>query len=173
MRTVAALSAVTIAVVTALGVSGCGADEVPAAAPSDRTHPTSTQPSSAAVAPLPAPAALSDVLYRLADTSLPVEQKLSLVQYATSEDQDALGNFGQALSDGGFRGLTVDATDLAWASTPGYVTATVRIGTTDDPARVFTFPMEFAPLRDGWQLTRTTADQLLVLGAAPPTTPPR
>lgn len=168
MRAVATLSAVTIALVTALGVSGCVSDEPPAPAPSERASSTTAPPSSPVANPLPAPTALTDVLFRLADTSVPAEQKLSLVQYATPEDQAALGNFGQALSDGGFRELTIDATDLAWASEPGNVTATVRIGTADDPARTFTFPMEFSPLRDGWQLTRLTADQVLVLGAAPP-----
>jgi hypothetical protein len=170
MRPVAALSAVTIAMVTAFGVSGCGSDEPPPPPVSERAQ--STTPPSPATAPLPPPEQLAAVLSQLADTSIPPERKLSLVQYATPEDQDTLANFGQALSDGGFRDLAVEATDLAWASTPGNVDATVRLIPAGDAARAFTFPMEFSPLRDGWQLTRQTADQLLVLGSTPPPTPP-
>lgn len=172
MRTVAALSAVTIAMVTAFGVSGCGSDQPPAPTPSDLIHAMTPSTSAPAAAPLPPPEALTGVLARLADTSIPPEQKLALVQYATPDDQAALGNFGQALADGGFRDPTIEATDLTWSATPGNVEATVRIAPAADPARTFTFPMEFSPLRDGWQLTRTTADQLLVLGSAPPPTPP-
>jgi hypothetical protein len=171
MRPAAALSAVTIAMVTAFGVSGCGSDEPPPPPVSERAQ--STTPPSPAAAPLPPPEDLTAVLRQLADTSIPPERKLALVQYATPDDQAALGNFGQALSDSGFRDLTIDAADLAWAPTPGNVDATVRIAPADDPARAFTFPMEFSPLRDGWQLTRQTADQLLVLGSTPTPTPPR
>jgi hypothetical protein len=116
--------------------------------------------------PLPAPDALTGVLFRLADTSIPAEQKLGLVQYSTPDDVAALGNFGQALKDGGFKSLTIQAADLSWASTPGNVSATVTIGTADDPAKTFTYPMEFSPTRDTWQLTRRTADQLLQLGSS-------
>jgi hypothetical protein len=122
-------------------------------------------------APLPAPDALTGVLFRLADTSIPAEQKLGLVQFSTADDVAALGNFGQALRDSGFRALTIQATDLSWASTPGNVSATVTIGTSDDPAKTFTYPMEFSPVRDTWQLTRRTADQLLQLGSSTTPTP--
>jgi hypothetical protein len=174
MRPLATLSAVTITVVTALGVSGCGPDTAPSAPPSELVHATTSGPASPEAAPLPPADALTGVLLRLADTSVPPEQKLALVQYSTPDDEAALGNFGQALADGGFRNPTVDATDLMWAAGgTGDVLATVRIGTPDDPSRSFTFPMEFSPLRDGWQLTRRTADQLLVLGSTPaPPTPP-
>lgn len=111
------------------------------------------------------------MLYRLADTSIPAEQKLGLVQYATAADVTALGNFAEALKDGGFRALTVQATNLSWAGTPGNVSATVTIGTADDPAKTFTFPMEFTPARDTWQLTKRTAEQLLQLGGATTPTP--
>ena len=170
MRPVAALSAVNVSMVTALGVSGCGSDQPPSPPALERAQiTTSAVP---AAAPLPAPDALAAVLRQLADTSIPPDRKLALVEYSTPDDRAALGNFGQALSDGGFRDAVIEATDLAWASTPGNVEATVRITPGDDPARAFTFPMEFSPLRDGWQLTRQTADQLLVLGSTPPSTPP-
>ena len=116
---------------------------------------------------------LTAVLYRLADTSIPAEQKLALVQYATADDAAVLGNFGQALVDGGFRALTIQATDLAWSSQPGSVTAMVTIASADDPAKTFTYPMEFTPIRDTWQLTRRTADQLLQLSASAIPTPTR
>jgi hypothetical protein len=167
------LSAVTVALVTALGLGGCGSDDPPAQISSARVTPgiagATTSPTAA---PLPAPEALTGVLYRLADTSIPAEQKLGLVQYATAEDQAALANFGQALADGGFRGLTVEATDLTWSGTPNDVIATVTLGAADDPAKRFTFPMEFSPIGDNWQLTRRTADQLLQLSASPSPAPP-
>jgi hypothetical protein len=161
------LSAVTL--VAAFGLSGCSSDGVRAPAPSQYVTPGVVPPPVAA--PLPAPEALTSVLYRLADTSIPAEQKLGLVQYSTAADVAALGNFGEALKDGGFQALTVAATNLSWASTPGNVAATVTLGTADDPAKSFTFPMEFVPVRDGWQLTKRTADQLLQLGGATTPTP--
>ena len=121
------------------------------------------------VAPLPPADQLTDVLYRLADTSIPVEQKVGLVQYATADDDAALTNFGEALQASGFSPLTVDAANLQWAGEPGHVVATVTVGSPNPQVRPFTFPMEFAPIRDTWQLSRRTADQLLPLvGAKPP-----
>ncbi|WP_319446236.1 MULTISPECIES: hypothetical protein [unclassified Mycobacterium] len=163
------LSAVTL--VAALSVSGCSSDDALAPPSSQQATPTTAVVPAPTGAPLPAPDALTGVLFRLADTSIPAEQKLGLVQYSSAADVAALGNFGQALRDGGFRALTIQATDLSWATTPGNVSATVTIGTSDDPAKTFTYPMEFTPVRDTWQLTRRTADQLLQLGgAATPTT---
>jgi hypothetical protein len=123
------------------------------------------------VAPLPAPEALTDVLYRLADPSTPVEQKVGLLQYGTVEDGPALQNFAEALAANGFTPLTVTATDLAWAGQPGNVVATVTIGSQAPAARPFSYPMQFSPLRDGWQLTRRSADQLLPLVTAVSPTP--
>jgi hypothetical protein len=160
--------------VAALGLAGC--DEQPQAPSSERaTVDTSPRPMSPAVAPLPPQDQLTDVLYRLADTSTPAEQKVGLVQYATADDQPALTNFGEALRDSGFVPLTVVATDLAWAGEPGHVVATVTIGSSNPQVRPFTYPMEFVPIRDTWQLSRRTAEQLLplVAGAAASPTPPR
>lgn len=120
-----------------------------------------------AVAPLPSVDILTGVLRRLADTSVPAEQKVALVQFATADDQAALANFGDALRANGFDPLTVDATELVWAADPGDVSATVTIGSTNPQVKPFTFPMEFKPVRDGWQLSRRTADQLLTLVGAP------
>ncbi len=122
------------------------------------------------VAPLPPVDQLTGVLYRLADTSILAEQKVGLVQYAAADDRPALTNFGEALKDSGFTPLTVDATNLEWAGEPGHVVATVTIGSPNPQVRPFTFPMEFAPIRDTWQLSRRSADQLLPLvGVTPPT----
>ena len=160
------LSAVTI--VAALGVAGCAQTPPPAALPSH--PPTTTVAAAPTTAPLPSPDALTDVLYRLADTSIPAEQKVGLVQYATVDDQPVLTNFGEALKANGFVPLNVAAADLAWSGQPGNVLASVTISTTDPTVKPFTFPMEFSPIRNAWQLTQRTAGQLLPLvGATRPT----
>jgi hypothetical protein len=153
------LSAVTI--VAALGVAGCAQTPPPAASPSHQ--PSTTVAAAPTTTPLPSPDALTGVLYRLADTSIPAEQKVGLVQYATVDDQPVLTNFGEALKANGFVPLNVGATDLAWSAQPGNVLANVTISTTDPAVKPFTFPMEFTPIRDAWQLTQRTADQLLPL----------
>lgn len=111
------------------------------------------------------------MISRLADTSIPAEQKVGLVQYATVDDQAVLTNFGEALKANGFVPLTVVATDLAWSSQPGNVLANVTLSTADPAVKPFTYPMEFAPIHDAWQLTQRTADQLLPLAGTPTTTP--
>ncbi|WP_051574982.1 hypothetical protein [Mycobacterium sp. URHB0044] len=150
----------------ALGVAGCS--QTPPPAPSaSRTTNVAASP---AAAPLPAPEALADVLYRLADTSVPAEAKVGLVQYGTVDDEPVLANFGEALKANGFAPLNVAAADLAWAGQPGNVLANVTISTPNPAVQPFGFPMEFTPLRDSWQLTRRSADQLLPLvGTARPT----
>ena len=172
------LSAVTV--VTALGLCGCGSgtstDDT--ARPSPISAST-TAPVTPPSAPLPAPETLTDVLYRLADVAVPGADKIALVEQGTPGDAAALDKFGRALDDNGFLPLTITATDLAWSpSEHGNVVATVDVTAESDPARRFSFPMEFTAHGDGWQLTRHTADQLLVLGAdaaapAPPPEPPR
>ena len=102
------------------------------------------------------------MLYRLADTSIPAEQKVGLVQYATVDDQPVLTNFGEALKANGFV-ANVEVTDLAWSAQPGNVLANVTLSTADPAVRPFTYPMEFTPIHDAWQLTQRTADQLLPL----------
>jgi len=163
------LSAVTI--VAALGLAGCAQTPPPAAPPNQEPSRTSAVAAPPTAAPLPSPDALTGVLYRLADTSIPPEQKVGLVQYATVDDQPVLTNFGEALRANGFVPLNVAATDLAWSGQPGNVLANVTISTPDPAVKPFNFPMEFSPMRNAWQLTQRTADQLLPLVAATPTPP--
>ncbi|MEH3128558.1 MAG: hypothetical protein PGN27_01195 [Mycolicibacterium neoaurum] len=184
--TTQALGAVTS--VAALLLSGCAAEpspDVPATAPGSAT--TSAVPLPPPAAALPAPEALTEVLGKLADPSIPGAQKVPLVQFATPEDAAALDRFAKATVDAGLAPLTFQAADLMWAERTGSgaadagdVVATVTVAPANPipGAAPFTFPMQFT-LNDGaWQLTRDTADQLLELQAqnplppAPPT-PPR
>nr|WP_231965725.1 MULTISPECIES: hypothetical protein [unclassified Mycobacterium] len=134
-------------------------------------------PAEPPAAPLPPADALTGVLYRLADVNVPGGDKVVLVEQGTADDAAALDKFSRALADNGFSPLTFEATDLAWSPTePNNVVATVKVTAGTDDERQFTFPMEFTPHGDGWQLTRHTADLLLVMGAGgppPATTPPR
>ncbi|QRY50346.1 hypothetical protein [Mycolicibacterium septicum] len=175
----AVLSAATI--VAALGLCGCSSGEHPAKISHPTTSALTTAPEAPPSAPLPAPEALTGVLDRLADVSVPGADKVVLVEQGTADDAAALDKFGRALADNGFTPLTFEATDLAWSQTePRNVVATVKVTAGGEKsARDFSFPMEFTPHGDGWQLTRHTADLLLVMGAgaeasAPPApTPPR
>lgn len=175
----AVLSAATI--VAALGLCGCSSGEHPAKTSHPTTSALTTAPEAPPAAPLPAPEALTGVLDRLADVSVPGADKVVLVEQGTADDAAALDKFGRALADNGFTPLTFEANDLAWSQTePGNVVATVKVTAGGEKsARDFSFPMEFTPHGDGWQLTRHTADLLLVMGAgaeasAPPApTPPR
>ncbi|OBA84864.1 hypothetical protein A5662_04785 [Mycobacteriaceae bacterium 1482268.1] len=169
------LPLVAFAFCAGLTLSACGNDAPPAADPS-----TTSATAAAAVAPpdsspLPAPEALIDVLTRLSDPAVPGADKTALVELATAGDAAALDKFGKALADNGALPLTFAATDLKWSETDaGNVVATVNVTTANQPPGTFTFPMEFTPVRDGWQLTRKTADLLLEFGdgaTAPP--PPR
>ncbi|WKG01221.1 hypothetical protein [Mycolicibacterium sp. HK-90] len=177
---IAVLSAATI--VAALGLCGCSSDD--GAAETSRPTagvPTTTAPAAAPSAPLPAADALTAVLYRLADVNVPGADKVGLVEQGTADDAAALDKFGRALVDNGFAPLTFEATDLAWAQAePANVVATVNVTAGgEDSERNFSFPMEFTQHGGEWQLTRHTADLLLVMGAgaeasAPPApTPPR
>ena len=171
---VAVLSAVTI--VAALGLSGCSNETHPAATSTPPVTTLSTATASPpAPAPMPPPTALTDVLYRLADTSVPGADKVGLVEHGTAADAEALDKFGRALADSGFMPLTFEATDLAWSqSDPGNVLATITAKAANRPSGGdFTFPMEFTPVRNTWQLTRQTADLLLQLGQTPTATTPR
>jgi hypothetical protein len=179
MRRLAALPAravlsATISVLV-LGLSGCGEQPVP---PMPEPSPFSAAvpgPETAPQAPLPAPEALTAVLQKLADPSIPGEQKVALVQHATADDGAALDRFAKATVDGGLAPLTFRAADLSWSPTDyGDVVATVTAESANPgpQARPFTFPMQFTLYEGAWQLTRETADQLLELGPQPPD-PPR
>lgn len=162
------LSAATV--VAALALSGCSNHDESKPA----SGPVAPQSSAVAIAPsdpgaaLPAPEALADVIYRLADPAVKGSDKLALVENTTPDDAVTMDRFASALHDGGFTPLTVTATDLRWSDrAPGDALATVKI-TTTNPANPsgFTFPMEFRPHDGGWQLSRETADMLLAFGNA-------
>jgi hypothetical protein len=171
-------SAVTVgaAVVVALGLSGCSHGE--SASPSSSVPLPSSAPAAAPqAAVLPAPEALTDVLYRLADPAVPGADKLNLVEGAKPDDTATLDKFATALKDGGYVPLTFEATDIAWSEQdPGNATATINVTTPNPETSGFSFPMEFTPRGDGWQLSQKTAEMLLALvksraGAPPASTP--
>jgi hypothetical protein len=154
-------------VMAAFGLAGCGKD-------SALTNPSATSavaPAAAAGAPLqsgqlPDPAALTGLLYKLADTTVPGSAKLPLVEGATADDAAQFDKFAQALQDGGFTPLTFDATDLAWSDNgAGTVVATVNVTTPNPTSGGFSFPMDFKSYRGGWQLSKDTADLLMTLGS--------
>jgi hypothetical protein len=159
-------------------VAACGNDTHPAASStSSTTTPPSAIASAPADLPLPPPEALTDVLYRLADTAVPGDQKVSLVEGATPGDAEKLDKFGKALQDSGYTPLGFTADNIAWATNRnGSVTADVTVHS-QNPAMTngFTFPMEFKPVpAGGWQLSKTTADILLTFNQNPAVpTPPR
>lgn len=170
--TVAVLGAVVIA--TALGLTGCGADEPPANPPSSSLRAAAEPPTAEppTIAPLPPPNALTDVMARLADANVPGAEKLGLVENATPADVAAMDKFATALRDGGYAPLTFEARDLRWADgEKGVVLATVNVKTANPASGDFTFPMEFRFADDHWQLTRDTSDALLQIGANPTPTP--
>ena len=115
------------------------------------------------------------MLVRLSDPAVAGSDKIDLVELATADDAAALDKFGNALADNGALPLTFEATDLKWSDTEaGNVVATVNVTTANKPPGKFSFPMEFTPAHDRWQLTRKTADLLLDFGeGAGSTTPPR
>ncbi len=115
------------------------------------------------------------MLTRLSDPAVAGADKIGLVEMATADDAAALDKFGKALADNGALPLTFDAVDLKWSDTEaGNVVATVNVTTANSPPATFSFPMEFTPVPDGWQLTRKTADLLLDFGqgATAPSPPP-
>ena len=124
---------------------------------------------------MPSPNALTDLMSRLADPSIPGTDKVGLVQHGTPADAAALDSFGKALHDSGYAPLTFEATDLTWAQDkPGNVIANITVTTANPQAGGnLKFPMEFSPQQDTWQLTRQTADLLLELGQQPTATPTR
>lgn len=164
---------VAVAFLGVIGTAAC--DSGPPPAPSDTPSTTVAAPAAPVSSPLPPPQALTDVLVRLSDPAVPSADKIGLVELATAADAAALDKFGRALADNGALPLTFDATDLKWSETEaGNVVATVNVTTANKPPGKFSFPMEFTPVRDRWQLTRTTADLLLDFGeGATASTPPR
>jgi hypothetical protein len=164
---------VAFALCAAIALPACGKDAPPPVEPSTTTA-AAAAPFAPVTSPLPPPEALTDVLNRLSDPVVPGAQKTGLVEMATADDAAALDKFGKALADNGALPLTFDATDLKWSETEaGNVVATVTVTTASQPPGTFSFPMEFTPVRDGWQLTRKTANLLLDFGqGATATSPP-
>ncbi len=154
----------------AFWLSGC-APQTSTISESVTTPPTSTPPSAPA-APLPDPVALTDLLARLADPAVPGADKLPLVQGASAADVTSLDNFTKALQDNHMIPLIFTAGGVAWSDqTPGNVVASVSAAGPDPKVGGFSFPMEFTPNGPGWQLSRKTADMLLVFGDSPGTPP--
>jgi hypothetical protein len=124
---------------------------------------------------LPPPAALTDVMSRLADPNVAGADKVGLVENGTPADAAALDRFAKALHDSGYAPLTFDARDLMWSrDKAGGVIANITIIASGPQAGTdSTFPMEFAPQQDSWQLTRQTADLLLQMSPAATPTPTR
>lgn len=147
-------------------LAGCSGGSHPAASKSTTAATTPAAAAPGPAAALPAPEALTDVLYRLADTSVPGAQKVGLIEGATTDNAAQLDKFGKALQDNQYTPLGFTAENIAWSNTtPGDVTADVTVHS-QNPAvgGGFTFPMEFRPSQGGWQLSRTTAEILLTLG---------
>jgi hypothetical protein len=114
---------------------------------------------------VPPPEALTDVLYRLADPGVPGTEKLNLVEGATSDNAIILEAFATALRDAGYTPVTFGARDISWSGrNPADVMVTVDVGTPNPDIAGFSFPMEFKPHQEGWQLSRQTADMLLAFG---------
>lgn len=163
-------------VVLVLALGGCysAAQPDPLALPVPQPSAQTAAPEPAP-GPIPPPDALTDVMYRLADPSVPGPGKLALVAGSSGPDAVALDRFAAALRDGGFSPVTFTATDIRWSQTqPAAAIATLTV-TTTNPAKPgeFSFPMEFTPVPGGgWQLTRDTAEMVLAYGtgqSAPPT----
>lgn len=162
-------------VVTALELSGCAHHQSPSG-PTAAPATTVVSPGPPAVtntAPAPPPEALTDVLYRLADPSVPGTAKLNLVEGATPDDAVVLDKFASALLAGGYAPPTFNASDIAWSDRdPSDATATINVTGPNPGVSGFSFPMEFKPYQGGWQLAQQTAGVLLAFGTSHPSAPP-
>lgn len=148
-----------------LALPGCGHQqpEPPAEPPSITTTTAAPAPSS----PLPAPEALTDVLYRLSDPAIPAADKVALIEGAKPADAQTIDKFATALRDGGYLPLNLEAAEVTWSDrVPGHVTADVTVNTANPDTGAFTFPMEFAPADGGWQMSQDTAKAVLAFGKA-------
>lgn len=159
--------ALSTALVAVLALSGCGGHEQAEPAtevPLPLTTTVSAEPPSA---PLPAPEALTEVLYRLSDPDVPGSDKVNLIESAKPTDAETIDKFATALKDGGYLPLNLEVTDLTWSDRhPGNVTADVTVGTANPDTGAFSFPMEFKARDGAWQLSQETAKTLLAFGKA-------
>jgi hypothetical protein len=170
---IVAVTAATAAVV--LGVSGCSSGESKnSSSAAESAAPATSSPLAAPpAAPLPPPEALTDVLSRLADPNIPGINKVNLVEGATPESAATLDKFTNALRDNGYQPMTFVAENIAWSDkNPSDVMATITVKTAHANNGAFTFPMEFTPAQEGWQLSKRTAETLLALGNSPGTNTP-
>ena len=128
--------------------------------------PVSSTGQPGASASLPAPEALTDVLYKLADMSVPGARKVSLVEGATADEAAQIDRFCRAIAASGYPPLEFDADNITWSATvPGNVDAQITVRSPNPVlASGFSFPMEFRPYMGTWQLSRRTAEMLLALG---------
>jgi hypothetical protein len=170
MRRRSALVALIAAALLVAGplLSGCGGK--PGNAGGSTPVSASARPAAGSPAALPEPEALTDLLYKLADTSVPGARKVSLVEGATADEAAQIDRFCTALAASGYPPLEFDATDIAWSETvPGDVAARITVRSQNPVlATGFSFPMEFRPYLGTWQLSRRTAQMLLALGTSPP-----
>jgi hypothetical protein len=122
--------------------------------------------------PLPEPAALTDVMNRIADANVPGAEKTALIEAAGPGDAAALDKFGQALLQNGYTPLNFEARDLRWVqATPDTVSAVISLKSANPQAGDFSYPMEFIRTNGSWQLSRRSADELLQPTAAASQTP--
>ncbi len=123
-----ASAVVAAALSFAVALAGCGHDSHPAAS-SEAPAPTiSTVAAPPPQAPPPPPEVLTDVLYKLADTSIPADQKVPLIEGATAGNAEQIDKFGKALLENQYTPLGFTAENIAWStSTPGHVAADVSV----------------------------------------------
>lgn len=147
-------------------MSGCAGHQ-PAEPVAEVPVTSTTVPAQAPSSALPAPEALTDVLYRLSDPEVPGADKLSLIEGAKPADAATIDKFATALKDGGYLPLSLEAAGLGWSDrNPGNVTADVTVNTANPATGTFFFPMEFTPNHSDWQLSQATAKTLLAFGNA-------
>lgn len=152
------------AVLTLSACSGSGDKASPTSSSAAQPAATSAAAASAPDHPLPDPAALNDVLNKLADPNLPGTDKVTAVQGATPEQLD---KFTKAIGDAGFSPLSFTVKDPKWSSeTPGDVEAVVTINSPSPKMGGFAVPMSFSPEGEGWKLSKRTSDLLLKTGTS-------
>lgn len=152
------------AVLTLSACSGSGDKASPTSSSAAQPAATSAAAASAPDHPLPDPAALNDVLNKLADPNLPGTDKVTAVQGATPEQLD---KFTKAIGDAGFSPLSFTVKDPKWSTeTPGDVEAVVTINSPSPKMGGFAVPMSFSPEGEGWKLSKRTSDLLLKTGTS-------
>ncbi|WP_046317801.1 hypothetical protein [Mycobacterium sp. UM_Kg1] len=157
----------TAALAAVLALAGCSQKPGPQPGAEPAPVTSTTVPTPAAESVLPAPEALTDVLYRLADPEVPGTDKLSLVEGAKPADAETIDKFATVLRDGGYLPLSLQADGIGWSDrSPGHVTADVTVETAHPDTGRFFFPMEFTPNHGDWQLSQATAKSLLAFGNA-------